>query len=318
MQRQNKYSSIIVTGSMAYDEIMDFPGLFKDHFHPEKLHQINISFALSNIQKQLGGTGTNIAYNLSLALNNFQTPIKLLGAVGKDGKEFIDFLKKNKLNIEGIIVDKKLYSSTGKVITDKHDNQIWGFYYGASIKSAKHDLKKNADQNSLVIIPANHPDAFLHFQKQSIKQKMDYLYDPGMTLTWIKDKDLFEGVMHAKYLIGNDYEIAMIMKRLKKTVNELIKTGLEIITTLGKDGVRYESIKSKVHTVKAYKIKKIIDPTGAGDAWRGGFIAGLCKNYLIKDCLKLGNVIASFAVESYGTVNHKPTQKQINHRLSTL
>lgn len=314
-----KYSSVIVTGSMAYDEIMDFPGYFKDYFQPDKLHQINVSFVLNNIEKQLGGTATNITYNIRLTLGNIKVPIILLGAVGKDGIDFLDFLRKNKCDTRGIILDKKLYTATGKVITDKNDNQIWGFYYGASKLAAKHNLKKFAQKDSLVILSANHPQAFLHFQKQAINLGLDYLYDPGMSLTWIKNPDLKKGIAHCRFLVGNDYEIASICKRLKINTKSLTERGINVITTLGGLGVcseYQEQKKYKKYSVPAYKVKKVIDPTGAGDAWRGGFVAGLIKNYSLKDCLKLGNVMASFAIETYGTVNHHPSETAIAKRLN--
>ncbi|PJC34178.1 hypothetical protein CO048_01045 [Candidatus Roizmanbacteria bacterium CG_4_9_14_0_2_um_filter_35_15] len=156
------------------------------------------------------------------------------------------------------------------------------------------------------------------------------MYDPGMALTWIKDKDLKKGVINTKYLVGNDYEIAMITKRLKKTVNELTSCGLKLITTLGEEGVKYEykskiinpksqiNPKFEIIKVPAYKVKKVVDPTGAGDAWRGGFIAGIVSGKSVIDSLKLGNVMASFAIEEYGTVNHKPTIKEINKRMKKL
>ena len=323
--------NLIITGSISYDEIMDFPGKFVDYLHPEKLHQINVSFVVDRLEKQFGGTGSNIAYNIAqifsfrfsilneFSKNNSQTnnKIKLLGAVGKDGEFFLDFFKKNNIDADGILVDKKLYTSSGKVITDKNDNQIWGFYYGASIRGKDIKLKKYLNKDSFLVISANHPKAFLNFQKQAIKYKIPYLYDQGMSLTWIKDKDLLKGVMNCQCLIGNDYEIAMIIRRLKKTVNELTNKGLKIITTLGEKGVRYEKKLLKLE-IPAYKVKKVVDPTGAGDAWRGGFLGGLAKGMKLKDCLKLGNVLASFAVEKYGTVNHKQTKEQIEKRLKTL
>ena len=313
-----KYSSVIVTGSMAYDEIMDFPGYFKDYLQPDKLHQINVSFVLDKIEKQLGGTATNITYNIHLALGQTNIPLILLGAVGKDGIDFINFFKKNNCNTSQIIIDKKLYTATGKVITDKNDNQIWGFYYGASKLAVKHNLKKFIRKDTFVVISANHPQPFLHFQKQAISLKLDYLYDPGMSLTWIKNSDLKKGVTNCQFLVGNDYEISSIYKRLKINEKVLIKKGVNVITTLGGLGVNFECVeknKYKKYFIPAYKLKKIIDPTGAGDAWRGGFIAGLLKDYSIVDSLKLGNVVASFAIESYGTINHHPTQSEIKRRL---
>lgn len=308
---------------MAYDEIMDFPGKFVDYFHPEHLHQINISFVVSCLKKELGGTTTNIAYNLSLAnafLRN-KIPITPLSAVGKDGRRLLDFLRKHMINTKGILMDPSLYSAAGTVMTDKKDNQIWGYYYGASKSATKIQIKQFTDPNSLWMISANHPEAFLYFQKEAIRNNNTYIYDPGMSLTWIKNKDLENGIKHAKWLIGNDYEIGMILKKLNKTIKELTNYGLRIITTLGENGVRYYDVGAKhalpVH-IKVYKVKKVVDPTGAGDAWRGGFIAGLSGGLPIRDCLKLGNVMASFAIEMYGTVNHRPTTKEIAKRLKNL
>ena len=331
----NTYKNVFVTGSIAYDTIMNFPNEFKDYFHPEKLHQINVSFVVDKLEKQLGGTGTNISYNIAL-ISNIKDPtfvktsadkqrskIFLLGSLGKDGKEFINFFKKNKIDSRGVITDKKLYTSAGSVITDIKNNQIWGFYYGASEKIPYIDFKKLNKETDLMIISANHKNSFLYFQREAIKYKIPYLYDPGMTLTWITDDDLKTGVMNCRYLVGNDYEIGMILNRLKKTVNELTSYGLNVITTLGEEGVRYqEKTVGTIHElsvhIKSFPVKKMIDPTGAGDAWRGGFVAGLLMNYLTKDCLKLGNVMASFAIEKYGTVNHRPTNKEIEKRMIKL
>src|SRR3989344_1743866 len=198
----NTYKNVYVTGSIAYDTIMDFPGEFKTYFHPEKLHQINVSFVVKRLEKQLGGTGTNISYNIAIITNfkfliSNQTQIsnvKLLGSVGKDGKEFVSFFKKNKIDVSGVILDKELYTSAGSVITDTKNNQIWGFYYGASEKIPYIDFKEINKEIDLLVISANHKNSFLYFQRRAIKHKIDYLFDPGMALTWISDKDLEEGV----------------------------------------------------------------------------------------------------------------------------
>ena len=330
----NTYKNIYVTGSIAYDTIMNFPGEFKNHFHPEKLHQINISFVVDKLEKQLGGTGTNIAYNASLIFNlkfeifnqyqilnnkylKEKPKVKILGSLGKDGKEFINFFKKKNIDVGGIVIDKKLYTSAGSVITDKNDNQLWGFYYGASEKIPYTDFKKLNKETDLLVISANHKNSFLYFQKEAIKNNIPYLYDPGMTLTWISDRDLEEGVLNCRYLVGNDYEIAMIVKRLNKTVEEIIKNGINVITTLGEKGVRYQ-MKNEKFEVKSFLVKNVVDPTGAGDAWRGGFISGLALGMKNTDCLKLGNVMASFAIEKYGTVNHRPSSEEIKKRILEL
>ncbi|MFZ6034780.1 MAG: PfkB family carbohydrate kinase [Patescibacteria group bacterium] len=312
--------NILVTGSISYDEILDFPGKFVNYFQPEKLHQINVSFVVDRLERQLGGTATNIAYNVSLALRLFKpdvNSVKIFASVGKDGKVFIDFLGKSNIDTSGIMADQKLYSAFGSVITDKKDNQIWGFYYGACERAKEIAIKKKIWKKSLMIISANHPKAFMNFQNQAIKNGVEYVYDPGMSLTWIKDRDLAAGVLKSKYLIGNDYEITMILKRIGRTVSDLASKGISVITTLGEKGVVYQDRKHRIE-VKAFRKGKVVDPTGAGDAWRGGFMAAITSSSDLKTALKLGNAMASFAIEKYGTVNHNPSVKAIEKRLKSM
>ncbi|OGK72463.1 hypothetical protein A2446_03540 [Candidatus Roizmanbacteria bacterium RIFOXYC2_FULL_38_9] len=319
-----KYSHIVVTGSMSWDTIMDFPYRFVDFLQKDKLHELNVSFVVKTLEKQIGGTATNIAYGASQVRKQIldqdslkQKKIYVLGALGKDGKDHLSLFKKNGINVQGIIINKTKFSAHGSVITDIKDNQIWGFYYGACEDGGRADLKGCVDNKSLLIVSANHPHAFLAAQKYAIDNNIDYVYDAGMTLTWIKDPDLLKGTIHAKYLIGNDYEIARIIKRTKKSLKELVKKGVAIITTMGEKGVTYESL-DEVIEIPAYRVKRVIDPTGAGDAWRGGFMMAKSYGYDMIDCLKIGNVAASFAIEKYGTVNYKISKGEFNKRLKQI
>jgi adenosine kinase len=382
---------IYISGSIGYDEIMNFPNHFKDYFHPEKLHQINVSFAVDSLAKHLGGCSTNIAYALRQAidhLNVISTPfdklrassveksqslrsldskkqlkaarddkytISPIGAVGKDGEQLIEFFKSNNIDTSNILQDKKLYTATGKVITDQNDNQIWGFYYGASSlniqinKYSNEEIKKTSKNNKeFWVLSATHERPFTTALKHVIKNKLPYLFDPGMTLTWIRDDLLKKGVLNATYLIGNDYEIAMIEKRLKMTVSEIVKKGVNVIVTLGEKGVRYygstdsdsallpanaplqhksarvsgmplrPSHLFRHDIVKAIKLRKVVDPTGAGDAWRGGFVGALISGKEIRECLVMGNVMASFAVETVGTVEYVAKREEIEKRVKNI
>lgn len=311
---KKKYEKIIVTGSIAYDEIMVFPGEFKNYFHKDKLHQINVSFAVDRLEKELGGTGANIAYNANLLMPK---KVHLLSSVGRDGNQFYSWMEDVGLHTSGVIKDSDLYTASGKVITDIKDNQIWGYYYGALSKAAEINLGNYAGEKDLLIISATQKDAFLNFQKQAISQKIDYIYDPGMTLTWIAKRELREGILNSCYLIGNDYEISQICLFAGFTKEELIKKNIAIITTKGQEGVDYIDRNNNL-SLQAYKLKKIVDPTGAGDAWRGGFAAGILMNLDLVDCLAQANALSSFAVEKYGTVNHKPTLNLIKDRAEKI
>lgn len=308
------FTSIAVSGSIAFDEIMNFPKKFKDHFHRDKLHQINISFVVDRLEKNFGGTATNIAYNASKISKK---KVSVLGAMGKDHNAITSFFNKHNIDFSGSIIDLNLYTSTGKVITDICDNQIWGYYYGAGIKGNKIQFSKYANKKTFFIISANHEKAFLHVQKYCIKNKRSYLYDPGMSLTFITNDDLAAGIKSSLYCVGNDYEIAQIEKRLGVKILDIMAENSGLITTLGAKGVKYES-RSQEFIVQAYKSKSIKDPTGAGDAWRGGFIASLLDGRTIYESLKYGNALASFAIEKYGTVNHNPEMSDIAKRVKVI
>lgn len=308
------FTSAIVTGSIAYDEIMDFPGIFKDHFHPEKLHQINVSFVVDKLSKHLGGTATNISYNTSIITTS---PVRVLGAMGKDHQAITDMFDSKKIDYSGSIIDEDLYTSTGKVITDKSNNQIWGYYYGAGARGKNIDFSRYSKGSPLFVISANHADAFLHAQGFCIKNSIPYLYDPGMSLTFISDYDLEVGIKSATFIVGNDYEIAQIERRLGKAILELMPKQSGLVTTLGAKGVRYQT-ESEDIAVNGYHLTKINDPTGAGDAWRGGFVGGLLEGKSITDSLILGNALASFAIEYVGTINHSPTKDEIYSRAKQI
>lgn len=314
MKIHTPFSTAIITGSIAFDEIMDFPYVFSDFIKPDKIHQLNVSFVVDRLEKQIGGTGTNIAYNTHLLAPK---QALLYSSIGADGDVFLKWMKKVGLSSRGIIVDKKLYTATGKAITDKKDNQIWGFYYGACESAKKIKIRKYISDATLTVISANHKDAFMNFQKQLIGEKGIYLYDPGMSLTWISKKELIEGVMNSRWVVGNDYEMSRVYEIIGFSKQDLVAKGITVITTLGENGVYYSGPTVQL-MVPGFQLKKVVDPTGAGDAWRGGFVAGLLRNISEIDCLVQANALASFAVEKYGTVNHNPTVAQVRKRMLTI
>jgi adenosine kinase len=322
---RGKRQYLIVTGSMSWDTIMDFPSRFIDYLNPEKLHQINVSFVVDTLKKQIGGTATNIAYAASQALSFFhqhghveRVTVRVLGGLGKDAGAHLRFFKKHGIDASRIIIDKRMYSASGSVMTDINDNQIWGFYYGASAAARWSKLDDFKNSKSLIIISANHPESFLHFQHEAVRLKIPYMFDPGMALSWIKDADLTAGVLAAQFLIGNDYEIAMVCKRIKLTVKALNKRGVNVIVTLGIKGVQYYPVRGKPISISAVTGINVVDPTGAGDAWRGGFLTALSLGKPIKDALVMGNAVASFAVEHYGCVNYHIESKALNRRIQFL
>lgn len=300
---------IAVTGSLAFDYIMDFPGNFKDHIDPKKIHILNVSFLVRSLKKERGGNAGNISYNLSL-LN--QKSI-ILSCIGENYNVYLNFLKNAGVDIGSIKVIKDEEISLAFMITDQSDNQISAFYPGAMNHNYKLNLKNLAQKPEIVTISPDDPRAMNNFLKQAKKLKIPYLYDPGMQLPRLEDKDLIFGIKEAKILIGNDYEIGQIKKRLGLNDLKLLSLCEILITTLGPKGSIIKTQNKKI-LIKPVKPLKVIDPTGAGDAYRAGFLAGFQCGFNLKTCGQMGSLEACYAVEKYGTTNHTFSLKEFTKR----
>jgi len=261
---------IIVTGTIAYDYIMDFPGVFSDHILPEQIHKINLSFIVNKYAKRRGGTAGNASYSLGL----LAIPHILFTVVGKDFAEYKKEFHKLGINLSNIKIDEHEYTSTGFAMTDKNDNQIWGYFYGASEAIKDLDLKTVAKKDDLVLIGPAGAKGSMSLVKQCIALEIPYMFDPGFILTQVSNEDLVLGVRGAQIIIGNDYEIALIKERVKDWQEFFPQK--TVITTLGEKGALIND-KGKVYEIKAGKYKEMVDPTGAGDAWRAGFFGGFGK-----------------------------------------
>ncbi len=298
---------IIVTGSIAYDYIMDFPGKYGDHILPDQIHKINLSFIVNKLEKRRGGTAGNTSYSLGL----LKTPHILFSVAGKDFTDYKNELQKYNIDLSNVAIDNQNYTATGFAMTDNANNQIWGYFYGAAENISKLKLNKVATSKDLVLIGPSGARGSVSLIKQCIKLEIPYMFDPGFILTQVADKDLTQGVKNAALIVGNDYELEIIGKRVKNFPQ--VKKGKIVITTLGEKGAVIEN-KGKVIKIKPVKNCQLVDPTGAGDAFRSGFLAGFEKKINLEICGQMGAVAASFAIEHYGTQEHFFTIKEFTRR----
>ncbi|MGH7245734.1 MAG: PfkB family carbohydrate kinase [Candidatus Levyibacteriota bacterium] len=298
---------IIVTGTIAYDYIMDFPGKFGDHVLPDQVHNINLSFIVSNFAKRRGGTAGNVSYALGLLF----TPHILFSIAGKDFGEYKKHFQEMGISVDDVVIDKNEYTATGFAMTDKLDNQIWGYYYGATDNIDKMKIASVAKKEDIVVVGPSSAKGSMAFVRQCIDLGVSYLFDPGFILTQVSAEDLRLGILHAAYVVGNDYELNVIKDRVKDF--DTIIADKVIVTTLGKKGAEI-SDKGKKMTIAPAKPAKVIDPTGAGDAWRAGFLAGLSRGFTIDACGQMGSVASSFAVEVYGTQEYVFSKKDFLER----
>lgn len=308
---KNKPLKIVVSGSLAYDKIMDFPGRFADHILKEQIHQLNLSFALSGLRQSFGGTAGNIAYNLALLK---ERPI-ILGVVGSDFYSYQTWLSRKQLGCSFIKEFKNESTAAAYIITDQADNQIAAFYPGPQPKNYARVAKKIKDI-TLAIIAPDAKERMLAYAEIYQKNHVPYIFDPGQALTAFSGSELRRALRGAKVLIGNDYEIKLIGGRLKITPKQLASLVEILVVTKGAKGSEIYQSGRKI-TIGAAKPQKISDPTGAGDAYRAGLIKGLINGYNLKTCGQLASLAAVYTVEKYGTQTHHFSQREFTKRYQT-
>ena len=276
---------------------MNFSGKYKDLIHLEKLHVISVSVFIDKLEATNGGIGANIAYNYAQLGDS---PI-LLGSVGKDASAYIEELKGVGINTDHVFYSD-LPTASFNVLTDGDDNQIGGFYPGAMFDSKTLTLDKWVDQEAFLVISAHDPNAMRAQAEQAKQLGIRYMYDPGQQVSNLDGADMKAGVTGAEILSVNDYELSVLCDKTDSTTEQLKTTIPIVLTTYGKDGSVIEGTKTKEPIrVHATKPAKVVDPTGAGDSYRAGFLYGYLRQWDLLTCGQLGSVFASFIVEKHGT-----------------
>lgn len=290
---------------------MDFSGYFADRIMPDKIHSLSLSFLVNNLHKQFGGTAGNIAFSLQLLGERSH----IVAPVGNDFSLYMEFLKSHHIDTTGIINKKNSQTSSYFVLTDKDDNQIGSYYVGAMKYATQCHLKTllSNKNDQFVIISPNDPKAMMQYVHECIETQTSYLFDPAFQIATLSTKDLILGITHAAIVIGNDYEIALMEKQLHVTHQQFITQVHTVITTLGPKGSIVEQGNKRISILSA-KVSAVVDPTGAGDAYRGGFMAGYLRGFDLKTCGQMGSVAAAYTVEKYGTMTHVYTKKQFAAR----
>lgn len=302
--------SIIVSGSLAYDRIMDFPEYFSDHILPEKLHVLNISFTVNGMVERLGGTAGNIAYALSLL---GEKPI-ILATVGHDYHRYFESLAKKNIASDSIKIIEEEFTASAYITTDRADNQITGFNPGAMKYPSCFDFDRVNPQESIVIIAPGNLEDMINYPRSCKSRGIDYIFDPGQSLPMWNAQELIRCIDGSRILISNDYELELVINKTGLNRKKLLEKTKTIITTLGEMGSRVCTPDREID-IPAAEAKEVLDPTGAGDAYRAGLIKGLTEGRGIEQCAVMGSVCASFAVECYGTQEYHFSLQEFRERL---
>lgn len=291
---------IIISASLAYDKIMDFPGFFKDHIMPDKIHILSVSFFIDKLTEKRGGVAGNIAYSLKLLGEN----PKIVATAGKDFGDYKNYLEKLKIETKGIKIIKDELTACARIITDRADNQIAAFHAGAmdySDQVGLNDLKFNKN-NAIVLVGADSKAGMKKRVRECKYFKIPFIFDPGQSIVLWKQSELRQIIKSAKILIVNDYELELTKEITEWNLDNILNNVNVLIVTLGEKGsIIYDNKKKlKIPAIKA----KNVDPTGAGDAYRAGILKGLANGWDWERTGRLASFCGACAVEHYGTQEH--------------
>lgn len=293
--------TVLLSGSLAFDHIMVFPGHFEDHILPDKIHVLNVSFLVDSLDRLRGGVAGNIAYNMAL----LRQPCRLAATVGTDFEEYRAVLDSMGVDTSGIhVIDDELTASAF-ITTDRADNQITGFYPGAMGKAAEVAVADHLDGVVLGVVSPTAVDAMRQHAREFAEAGVDYVFDPGQQIISLPGSSLREGIEGARILIANDYELAMISEKTSLARGELISACPTVVVTFGELGSTiYDNHGSSEYRIPAVRARKVVDPTGAGDGYRAGLLSAMLAGLSWDEAGRVASLAATFVVEVKGTQSH--------------
>jgi len=300
---------ILLTGSVAYDYLMTFPGLFSEQFLPERLASISLSFLVDSMSKQRGGIAPNIAYTMALL---GEKP-RIMATVGVDFEDYRTWLNSHGVDTSLMQVISGEFTASFFATTDRASAQIASFYPGAMGHSAAQSLKDLPRQPDLVVVSPSAPDAMMKFPAECRELGIKYLYDPSQQVLRLEGPELARDMEGAYFLFCNDYEFGLISKKTGWDIQQTLKHVKVLVITRGKDGANLYTDGDEVF-IPTVPEKEIVDPTGVGDAFRGGFLMGYARGFDWVLCGEIGSLAAVYCLEQRGPQSHSYTRAEFVKR----
>jgi adenosine kinase len=299
---------IVVTGSIAYDYLMSFPGKFIEHFLPDHMKRVSLSFLVDTMDKRRGGCAPNIAYTLALL---GERPV-LMATAGEDFGEYGEWLRAAGVDTSQVKQVAGKFTASFFCSTDEDNNQIASFYTGAMAHAGELSFR-TLDGCGLAIISPNDPAAMVQYAEECRTLGIRYIFDPGQQCARMSGDELKEGVIGATLVICNDYEYELLKQKTGLSEAEILEHSGALIVTRGKDGSSVISRDGNAD-VEAVVPRRIVDPTGVGDAFRGGLLKGMALGLSYELSAQLGSVAAAYVLEHLGGQSHAYTFKEFMAR----
>jgi len=299
---------LIVTGSIAFDYLMSFPGKFTEHFLPEHMQRVSLSFLVDSMDKRRGGCAPNIAYTLALL---GERPY-LMGTAGQDFGDYGVWLQAAGVDTSLVRQIHEKFTASFFCSTDVDNNQIASFYTGAMANAGELSFRTVRDAG-LVIISPNDPGAMVQYADECRTLGIPYIFDPGQQCARMSGDELREGLVGARVLVCNDYEFELIRQKTGLGESDVLKAAGALIVTRGEHGSSVYQGDNRTD-VRAVTPVRIVDPTGVGDAFRGGLMKGMAQGLQLDVCAQLGSVAAAYALEHLGGQSHAYTYEAFEER----
>ena len=299
---------MIITGSIAYDYLMSFPGKFTEHLLPEQLERVSLSFLVDSMDKRRGGCAPNIAYTLALL---GEQP-RLMATAGQDFDEYRRWLEAAGVDTSLVREVPGKFTASFFCSTDATNNQIASFYTGAMAHAGELSFR-TAGPTDLAIISPNDPGAMIQYAEECRAMGIRYIFDPGQQCARMEGVELLDGLTGAYMVICNDYEFGLIAQKTGKDEAAVLEHASLLVITRGEHGATVQTSSSRFD-VPAVPARIVADPTGVGDAYRGGFMKGLAMGADPLVCARMGSVAATYALEHLGGQSHAYTWAEFNER----
>lgn len=295
----------VICGSLAFDTIMNFEGRFADQILPDQLHILNVSFLVPGLRRDFGGCAGNIAYSLN-ALGGQALP---MATVGSDGADYVERLRTLGIGTEFIREVTDSYTAQAMIMTDRDNNQITAFHPGAMQQAHITRIEARSDIRLGIVAPDGR-EAMVQHAAQFKAAGIPFVFDPGQGLPMFDGKELAHFIEQADWVVVNDYEGKMLSDRTGWDSAAISRRVKGLVVTLGADGCEVWTEGASVH-VPAVTPAAIVDPTGCGDAWRGGLLYGLEQGWDLRRCAELGNRVGALKIACRGPQNYSIDRSRI-------
>jgi adenosine kinase len=302
---------LIVTGSIAFDYLMSFPGKFTEHLLPEHMQRVSLSFLVDTMDKRRGGCAPNIAYTLALL---GERP-HLMATAGQDFTDYGAWLTAAGVDTSLVKVIGNKFTASFFCSTDEANNQIASFYTGAMANAGELSFRTvdGLAQDGLVIISPNDPEAMVQYAEECSTMGIKYIWDPGQQCARMDGAQLKDGIVGAHIVICNDYEFELIRQKTGMQEADVLAVASMLIITRGEHGSTVITRDHRID-VPAVPPDRIVDPTGVGDAFRGGLMKGIASGRSLEVSAKMGSVAATWALEHLGGTSHAYTWPEFVQR----